>query len=150
TGYKVVNGTNTSLPAFCYSITVSNCGPLTLTNVTVLDDHFGDLTADIFGSAKGTLAAGATTNYQFKTSLEADQTNTVTASGNSIVDARAVTATDSATGHVAVASIACSKLVASPDDQDGNASDNHVLLLNSATAHSVTYRLTVTNTGSAN
>ena len=41
--------------------------------------------------------------------------NTVTATGNSIVDAQAVTATDSATGHVAVASIACSKLVASPD-----------------------------------
>src|SRR5262249_30172159 len=43
TGFKVVTGMTTNLPAFCYSITVSNCGAVDLTNVRVIDDQFDNL-----------------------------------------------------------------------------------------------------------
>src|SRR5439155_19212231 len=48
TGFKVVSPTSTNLPAFCYSISVTNCGLADLSNVTVMDDQFGDLTTNFF------------------------------------------------------------------------------------------------------
>ncbi len=148
TGFKVETATSTNLPAFCYSITVSNCGRVGLTNVTVIDDKFGDLTAD-FPCVAGVFAPGASCAFVFKTSLEFDQTNTVIASGKSVANGQTVTAQDLATGHVFVASIACNKLVTSPDDLDGNTNDNHVLFPCGSGQHLVSYSVVVTNTGEA-
>src|SRR5258708_6193671 len=31
-------------PAFCFQVTITNCGNVSLTNVSVIDDMYGDLT----------------------------------------------------------------------------------------------------------
>ncbi len=92
---------------------------------------------------------GATRSFAFKASLEFDLTNTVNASGQSVANGQTVSAEDSATGHVFVASIACNKIVTSPDDLDGNTNDNHVLFQCGSGQHLVTYSVVVTNTGEA-
>src|SRR5207244_5050094 len=74
-------------------------------------------------------------------------TNTVTATGQSVFDGTGSgTARDqnSATGMVAQASIACATRVSSPDDQDGNSTDNHVLLPTDGLPHNLSYEITVT------
>src|SRR5438094_4354020 len=119
TGFKVVSPTSTNLPAFCYSITVTNCGLADLINVTVMDDQFGDLTTNFFASPLDVFPAGTTRSFTFNTSLDFDLTNTVTASGQSVATAKAVTAQDSATAHVIQASISCEVRASSLDDLDG-------------------------------
>jgi len=150
TGYKVVSATGTNLPAFCYRITVRNCGPIGLTNVTVMDDKFGDLTAHFRPCVADVFPPNAVCSYTFTTSLESDLINTVNASGRSVATGQLTNALDSATGHVFQASIECNELVTSPDDVDNNPNDNHVTLLDVGTSHNVTYKLTVTNSGAAN
>jgi uncharacterized repeat protein (TIGR01451 family) len=148
TGFKVVTPTVTNLPAFCYSITVSNCGQVALTNVTLIDDKFGNLTSD-FPCVSGLFTPGSSCSFTFKTSLEFDQTNTVAASGQSVASGQFVSAQDFATGHVFQASIECTKLVSSPDDLDGNPNDNHVSFACGSGLHEVSYSVVVTNSGDA-
>jgi hypothetical protein len=64
---KVATGIqgDTQDPAFCYSITVSNCGPVALTNVTVIDDMYGDLSSHF----PANLAIGAVATFTFKAEL---------------------------------------------------------------------------------
>jgi len=149
TGYKVVTATRTYSPAFCYSITVSNCGPVGLTNVTLVDDKFGDLTDDFQPCIADVFTPGETCTFTYKAELELDQTNTVTATGWSVASGQTTSAQDSATGHVFQASIACDKLVTSPDDVDGNPNDNHVQFPCGSGPHLVSYSVVVTNTGDA-
>jgi uncharacterized repeat protein (TIGR01451 family) len=148
TGFKVVTATATNLPAFCYSLTVSNCGPVGLINVSVIDDQYGDLTAD-FPCVGGVFAPGTSCSFTFKTALASDLTNTVTATGQSVANGQLASAQDFATGHVFEASIACNKLVSSPDDLDGNTNDNHVSFGCGSGPHVVSYSVVVTNTGDA-
>ena len=70
---------DTQDPAFCYHITVTNCGPVDLTNVTVLDDKFGDFTRNIFAGAAHVLPAGAVLTYDFKAELGGASTPNTTA-----------------------------------------------------------------------
>jgi choice-of-anchor A domain-containing protein len=148
TGFKVVTATATNLPAFCYRITVSNCGAVALTNVSIIDDQFGPLTGD-FSCLAPVFAVGASCSFEFKTSLASDLTNTVTASGQSSATGQRVSAVDQAVGHVFQASIGCTKLVTSPDDVDGNPDDSHVSFPCGSGLHEVTYSLFVTNNGDA-
>src|SRR5262249_37137419 len=52
-------------------------------------------------------------------------------------------------GHVFQASIACTKLVSSPDDLDGNTNDSHVSFQCGSGTHLVSYSVFVTNNGDA-
>jgi hypothetical protein len=104
---------DTQNPAFCYRITVTNCGPVTLTNVTVFDDHYGDLTTNIFGSSAAILPVGGSTNYTFKAEIGGAVlpstivrvTNTVVATGRSTLSGQNVSAQDSAIAEVRPAGI---------------------------------------------
>jgi hypothetical protein len=149
TGFKVVSSTSTNLPAFCYSITVSNCGEVCLTNNRVIDDQFGDLTTDFFANPSEVFCPGQIRSFTFSAELEFDQTNTVNASGRSVANGQIVSAIDTAEVHVLPASIDCTKLVSSPDDVDGNANDSHVQFPCGSGSHLVSYSVVVTNTGSA-
>jgi uncharacterized repeat protein (TIGR01451 family) len=149
TGFKVVSSTTTKLPAFCYMVTVSNCGQVCLTNNQVIDDHFGDLTTDFFTNSSEVFCPGQTRSFTFKTELEFDQINTVNASGQSVANGQTVSDIDTAEVHVLPASIDCTKLVSSPDDVDGNADDSHVQFPCGSGSHLVSYSVVVTNTGQA-
>ena len=52
---------DTQDPAFCYRITVTNCADVPLTNVTVIDDVYGDLTAHFTGISPVFAAHGTAT-----------------------------------------------------------------------------------------
>src|SRR5215813_4789938 len=101
-----VAGTNN--PAFCYSITVSNCssGPSAedLTGVTVTDD----LIPGVAGSFSSTLAVGASETHFFGASYgPGDHTNTVTATASGLISGASVSAHASAAAHVIPASVTC-------------------------------------------
>src|SRR3989442_8861126 len=95
TFHKLATGVqgDTQDPAFCYHITITNCGQADLTNVTVVDDKFGDLTTNAFSNSKPMLAAGANVSFEYKAELggaslpstSALVTNTVVASGQSVI-----------------------------------------------------------------
>jgi hypothetical protein len=137
-------------PAFCYRITITNCGLVTLTNVTVIDNQFGNLTTNFFnGVTPGTLAVGATRTYEYKAELGENTTNTVTAAGQSIANGAQVTTNDTAIAIVIPASIACQKIAFSADDTDGNANNSTVVLPGDGAAHTVIWSVVVFNTGQA-
>src|SRR5215813_11973910 len=101
-----VAGTNN--PAFCYSITVSNCSSglsaEDLTGVTVTDD----LIPGVAGAFSSTLAVGASETHFFGQSFGVgDHTNTVTASANGAISSASVSAHASAAAHVIPASVTC-------------------------------------------
>jgi hypothetical protein len=141
TGFKVVSSTTTNLPAFCYSITVSNSGTISLTNVTLIDDKFGDLTADFLPCVADVFAPGETCTFTFTTELEFDQINTVNATGRSVVNGQPASAQDSATGHVFQASIACNKQVST----NGVDFSDAVVIAQDSQNHTVFYKITVFN-----
>jgi hypothetical protein len=134
TGYK----TETENPAFCYSITVENCGNLVLTNVTVIDDVLGDLS----GLFSDTLEVSASETAYVSMAHSNDTKNTVNATGQSV--AGPVNSQDSADAFVIPASVTCETSVTSADDQDGNASDNHVTLPKDGMDHLVEFCVKVT------
>ena len=150
TGYKVETATSTNLPTFCYSISVSNCGAIALTNVTVIDDKYGDLTTNFFADPTTVFPVNGSLTFTFKTALNADLTNTVIVTGQSTQTGEQVGTNDIAQALVLPASIACHSFVTSANDLDGNPSDNHVTLPDDGSPHDVTYNLIVTNTGQAN
>jgi len=136
-------------PAFCYRITVSNCGFTPLRNLQVTDNQLGDLTAQFFPTAT-TLAAGGSVTKFFKMSWASDTTNTVTARGeNTLVSGEIVRATDSAIAHVLTAGILCREVAVSVDDLDGNPFDNNVQLPADGHTHPVQFLLIVANVGQA-
>lgn len=135
-------------PAFCYEITVRNCGQTELTDVVVLDDKLGDLTTTFFGAGPATLPAGASITRYYKSSWAVDTTNTVTVAGQS-AGAVAGPASSSAVALVLPASIVCQAYASSPDDQDGNPNNDTVTLVNNGTPHVVTFKVTVHNPGAA-
>lgn len=133
--------------SFCYRVIVSNCGPITLTNVTVIDTQLGTLvnfptTLTPGQSATNTYSksypgspSGATTNVNVVTA---------TGTGNGIT----TNAVDSATAIVVPIGVQCKITLNSALDLDGSANDNHVTLPYGTTLP-VGFNLTVTNTGKA-
>jgi hypothetical protein len=144
TGYK--SGTN--LPAFCYSIIISNCGPVTLTNMMVMDDKLGDLTTNYFASKLTPFAPGETLTNLYKVAWTNDTTNTVVVSGVTVGTGISTSAVDRAVAFIDEAGITCLHIVYSPADQDG-VLDNRVLLPDDGMSHPVTFAYIVCNTGQA-
>ncbi|MEY2410168.1 MAG: large repetitive protein, partial [Verrucomicrobiota bacterium] len=146
TGYRA--GTNN--PAFCYSITVSNCGGWTLTNLSVIDNQLGDLTAGFFADKLTPLVPGATMTRWYKMAWDTDTTNSVSASGRAVsAGAQQVSDNDLAVAYVDNAGVTCQTIVYSPDDQDTANSDGHVTLTDDGLAHEVTFTIIVCNNGEA-
>jgi hypothetical protein len=80
-----------------YTFVVSNPGGVDLTNVSIIDDQLGDITADYEAAHGGnTLAAGDSQEFTVNDTLSATTTNIVTATG----DAAGVSTQDTATATV--------------------------------------------------
>lgn len=144
TGFKGVEA-----PGFCYQITVTNCGPVALTNLTVVDDLLGDVTTNFFPTPATALPPGGTATAHFRLASDEDTTSTVTVSAQSAADGTPAAATDHVLAQVTAATIACQTFVTSPDDVDGHINSNVVMLPNDGAPHLVTFSLTVTNPGAA-
>ena len=132
-------------PAFCYSITISNCGNVNLTNVTVVDNQFGDLTANFFPGGPSTIFASGSPaiTYIFKATVPQDLTNTVTTVGQSVFDGSFVTNTSQAVVTVIPAAVQCTKHYT----VDGGALTNDVTLTDS-NPHTILWYVTVSNPSS--
>jgi len=149
---KIARGvkSDSTCPAFCYRITVRNCGEVDLVNVAVTDDHL-DLSGCSFPARINAGAAALECIVEGVTLCE-NTTNTVTASGQSVFDTSSsgfTSAQSSATGIVLQASIACDKIVTSPDDQDGVPENDRVQFVCGSGVHAIQYSVIVTNTGDA-
>jgi hypothetical protein len=138
-------------PVFCYSITVSNCGPVGLTNISVVDDIYGTLTGD-FSCAAGVLAAGGSCSHVFTAEVPLGPngtinlvTNTVSATAQSVFNGQPTTASSSAVAVVIPASVACAKQYTI----DGGPLTNDVIISDHK-PHTVVWYVTVTNSGLAN
>src|SRR4029453_16611321 len=86
-----------------------------LTNVTVIDDKYGNLTTNFTG-INPVFAAHATATFSFKAELGTSPqdtitfvTNTVVATGRSQVTGETGTSTDRAVAEIVPASITCTK-----------------------------------------
>ncbi len=144
---------DTQDPAFCYSITVSNCGSVALTNVMVVDDQYGDLTTNFFPNWTPSLVfpVNGSATFTFKTELPPGPngtinlvTNVVNASGFSIASGQRTNAFSQAVAEVVPASISCLKQYT----LDGGPLTNNVVLTDQ-NPHTVVWYLTVFNTGLA-
>src|SRR5262249_2760313 len=132
---------DTQIPAFCYRITVRNCGLAQLTNVLVMDDQLPGISTNF----PSILNSGQVETRFFKMAWGADTTNTVTVTGQSA--GQTVTARDSAVALVDRARITCDARVTAPCDLDGQTNDNHVTLPATGGPCAVTFVVTVCNTG---
>jgi hypothetical protein len=130
-------------PLFCYRITVANCGVGALNNVVLTDSELGDITADILGAGKTSLAEGESVTGTLVLSAGQDTTNTVVATGVGAAGA-SVTNSSSAVALVKLANIICVEFALSEDDLDGF-DDDHVLLPNDGKDHYVTFTAYVEN-----
>jgi uncharacterized repeat protein (TIGR01451 family) len=114
------------LPAFCYEITVTNCGTIPLTNVTVSDSLLGNLTVNFFSSPTNVFAPGAYVAAYFSMAFATNATNTVVVQGAAALagtvtngtevftNGTSVASTASATALVAPAAISCGLSLTSP------------------------------------
>ena len=145
---------DTQDPAFCYRIAVSNCGPVALNNVTVIDDKYGNLTTNFPCIVGGSLAVGASCTYTFRVELDGASlpnhisviTNTVTATGQSAFTGQQVSAQDHAVAQIIPAGIACQQLYT----VDGGQQVNCVSLdLSDTSTHVVVTYVKIINTGLA-
>jgi uncharacterized repeat protein (TIGR01451 family) len=139
------NADRTLCPSFCYRITVTNCGDVTLTNVTLTDQKLGLVSYPLATE----ILPGAVTSIIFSNVTQCTTTtNVVTATGQSAITGASVSAMDSATAVVREASIVCSKIVSSPDAvSDTNSSPQFLLLPDNGLAHMVTFSVIVRNDG---
>ena len=136
---------DTQSPAFCYRITVSNCGDVPLTNVTVIDQPFGDLTTNFFATPGTVFPTNGSITYTFKVELDHNLTNTVTVSGKSTLTGQSVTTNDHATVKIIPAKVECAKLIS----VDGGPLQSDVTIEDELT-HSIVWYARVFNTGEAN
>jgi hypothetical protein len=141
TGLYSPTATGVKDAGFCYTITITNCGTVPLTNVVVTDNQLG-------GSLgfSATLGVGASETRFFQKSypgLVGDIRNTATVSGQSV--AGNVSATTNALVHLLNPSITCTKQVS----VDGGAftSGGNVEVPFDST-HELTFRVIVRNNGS--
>src|SRR5262249_9096822 len=123
---------DTQDPAFCYRISVTNCGQVDLTNVTLIDDKFGDLTTNLFGNSFPVLASGAGAIVEFKAELGGAAppntvsvvTNTAIASGQTVLSGQVQSAKDSAIATIIPAAVSAQQLY----QVDGGGATNCVRL----------------------
>jgi len=142
---------DTQNPAFCFRVTVTNCGQITLTNIVVLDDRFGDLTTNLFAGPAGSLAPGTGASLAFKTELNvvtvpgagALVTNRVTVSASSALTGRTLTAEDAAVADIVSAALSAEQAYS----VDGGAVTNCLRL--DANPHLVVIHAIISNKGSA-
>lgn len=157
-------GSGVDEPAFCYQITITNCGTIPLTNLEVLDNLMGNLTSNFFAPG-AVLQPGAGTNAVFSMSFASTSTNVVTVSGAAVLANNAVTningsvvtngepvsGSDSAVAQVDTASVSCDLTLTSPNALPGSTASS--LILPAATYYSssnvVTLSIHVCNTGNA-
>jgi uncharacterized repeat protein (TIGR01451 family) len=146
---------DTQDPAFCYRITVTNCGLVSLTNVTVIDDKYGNLTTHFFANPSVVFPAGGSVTFTFKAELDGASlpnhisviTNTVVTTGQSATSGQTVTAQDQAVARVIPAGIDCEQLYT----VDNGALTNCVKLdLADTATHVVVTYIRLINTGVAN
>ena len=133
---------------FCYRITVTNCGPLTLSNVTVVDNRLGDLTLFFFPGPGSVLEPGASLTQVFRRGWSVNTTNTVTATGQTVDPTGTATASDTTVALVDPTSISTTVIITAPCDLDGNSTNNHVTLPFNAGCP-VTFTVRITNNGPA-
>jgi hypothetical protein len=133
-------------PAFCYKITVSNCGLEPLDKVTVVDPSI----PAVEGSFPPVLAVGQTeTRYFQKSWGPGTHVNKVTATGTGTNSLIRVTTNDTATVIVLDINIVCDIVLMSTFDMDNNTNDNHVTLPVGSTGVPIQFKLTLRNTGSS-
>jgi hypothetical protein len=143
--YGVAGPTNSS--AFCYKVVVSNCGSDVLTNVTVSDN----LLPAVAGSFTNVLDVGqSVTNfygqsYGLNGGNPSTNVNTVTATGTGLVSAIVTNATATATAIVLPISVSCELTLSGGDVVPPTGGCQTTFSTNG----SVTFTLTVTNTGQA-
>lgn len=140
TGLYSPSATGVKDAGFCYSITITNCGTLPLTNVVVTDNQLG-------GSLgfNTTLGIGASETRFFQKSypgLVGDVRNTATVTGQSA--GGQVSATTNALVHLLNPSITCTKQVS----VDGGAfTSGGSIEVPFESAHDLTFRVIVRNNG---
>jgi hypothetical protein len=139
-----VSGTNNA--AFCYQITVTNCGNDVLTGVTVVDSLIPSVAAAFSDAA--TLQVGQSVTHYFGQSYgPGNHTNTVVAAGTGQTSTSNVTANASAAAHVVPVSVTCSLTLFS-DFADTNKVGNCGVTLPSGTSNApVQVIVTLNNTG---
>jgi len=142
---------DTQDPAFCYRISVTNCGTVTLTNVSVVDYdanglvNFGDLTTNFVCLLDRTLAPNEGCEFVFKAQVGQNLTNTVEAVGYSIADGTRTNDVDNAVVHVLPARVTCVKqfrVDGGPLTDDYEFTDQD--------AHTVVWYVTIHNAGLVN
>ena len=161
-GYVGVGCAGVDEPAFCYQITVTNCGTIPLTNIVVSDNLLGNLTTNFFTNKTEVFEPGASVTALFSMSFAANATNTVTVTGDAALaqtvtngasvytNGTPVSASDTAVALVDTAAVTCSLTLYSPLDLDGNTNDNNVILPVASyysTPLMVTLGIHVANTG---
>jgi hypothetical protein len=139
-------------PSFCYRITITNCSAtVALTNVTVVDTIYGDLTANFSCISGGVLAPASGCSFVFRAAVGTTNgnvtfvTNVVNLSGYPTSTGQLTNVNDHAAVEVIPASVACQKFYTI----DGGAPTNNAKI-SDQTPHTIVWYVTVTNTGVAN
>jgi uncharacterized repeat protein (TIGR01451 family) len=139
-------------PAFCYRITITNCSQnVTLTNVTVIDSIYGNLTADFPCIVSGVLPPLTGCTYVFRASVGTKNdtttfvTNVVTLTGTPPSTGVPTNAVDHAAVEVIPAKVTCTKFYT----LDGGPPTNNVKLSDQNT-HTIVWYVTIANVGVAN
>jgi hypothetical protein len=135
---------DTQNPAFCYKITITNCGSVGLTISNVNDTVYGDLTS-LFPA---TLDIGETATIYFSDSHSNTTVNTVTVGADGDGNTGHVTSQDTATANVVPASITCEVSLTS-DATSSNVNAQCLVLQADGTDHVVTNTIKVTAGGVA-
>jgi hypothetical protein len=143
---------DTEEPAFCYRITITNCSPnVALTNVTVVDTIYGDLTANFSCIVGGVLAPQTGCQFVFRASVGTTDntinfvTNVVTLTGTPTTTGQVTNVNDHATVEVVPAKVTCNKQYTI----DGGPLTNNVSI-SDQTPHTIVWYVTINNVGIAN
>ena len=148
-------------PAFCYEITITNCGTIPLTNVIVSDNLLGNITTNFFASPATVFQPGASATVYLTMSFPGNATNTVTVQGDAalsgtvtngtevITNGYSVSSSATATALVTPASISCSLALTAPNDGITVGANPLILPEILPTQPEVVVTITVQNTGPA-
>ena len=162
-GYAGVGCSGINQPAFCYQISLTNCGTIPLTNIVVSDNLLGLLSTNFFASPTNVLQPGAGATVVLSMSFATNSTNTVTVygdvaltnqtvtnlSGVVVTNGSAVSSSDSAVAVVDLAAVTCSLTLYSPVNLNTNGNGGNVVLPAGSSSNAVTLSINVTNTGLA-